>query len=253
MVNAMKKLKTIPDFNSYRTSLSRQVSRADICVRICTTGCRARGALEVRDALLEEVKRQGLAQKVEVRETGCHGFCAKAPVMAIDPQGLFYQQVSVEDVPDIVSRTLTNGELVERLLYHDEDGHAIPYPEHIPFYQGQTKNVLRNCGRIDPKNINHYITNGGYTALVKVLSSLEPDQVIETVGNAKLRGRGGAGFPTGTKWRFTRQAQGDLKYIICNADEGDPGAFMDRAVLEGDPHSVLEGMLIAAYAIGARA
>jgi len=248
----MKKLKTISEFNAYRTSLSRQASKADTCVRVCTTGCRAQGALEVRDALLKEIKAQGLAHKVEVRETGCHGLCAKAPVMTIDPEGIFYQQVGVEDVADIVSRTLAKGELVERLLYHDaENGNAIPYARDIPFYQGQTRNVLRNCGLIDPKNINHYIANGGYAALVKVLTDMSPDQVIETIGSAKLRGRGGAGFPTGTKWRFTRQAQGDLRYIICNADEGDPGAFMDRAVLEGDPHSVLEGMLIGAYAIGA--
>ena len=248
----MAKLETISQLDSYRDDITRRGDECETCVRICTTGCRAHGALEVRDALLEEINGRGLKNRVEIRETGCHGFCTKAPVMAVDPDGIFYQEVSVEDVPDIVSKTLMNGKLVQRLLYRD-NGSSISQAAMVPFYKSQTKNVLRNCGQIDPKNIRHYIARDGYAALAKMLSQMSPEQVIDTVVSAKLRGRGGAGFPTGQKWKFTRQAQSDAKYVICNADEGDPGAFMDRAVLEGDPHSVLEGMLIAAYAIGASA
>jgi len=248
----MEKLKTVSDLGSYRELLLRQSDQQKTCVRVCTTGCRAHGALEVRDALLAEIKSQGLEERVEIRDTGCHGFCAKAPVIGIDPGGVFYQEVAVDDVPDIVSLTLLKGELIERLLYHDgNNGSTISQTELIPFYRSQTRNVLRNCGQVDPKDIRHYIARDGYAALAKTLSEMSPEQVIEAVVASKLRGRGGAGFPAGTKWKFTRQAPGDSKYIICNADEGDPGAFMDRAVLEGDPHSILEGMLIASYAIGA--
>ncbi|MCK4963834.1 MAG: NAD(P)H-dependent oxidoreductase subunit E, partial [Dehalococcoidia bacterium] len=249
----MKALKSISELNSYRDLLLRQSGQQETCVRVCTTGCRAHGALEVRDALVAEIKSLGLEERVEVRDTGCHGFCARAPLIAIDPDEIFYQEVTVEDVPDIVSMTLMKGELVERLLYHDTNngGHTIPHAKRIPFYKSQTRNVLRNCGQIDPKNIRHYIARDGYAALANVLSGMSPEQVIETVSAAKLRGRGGAGFPTGSKWRFTRQAPSDSKYVICNADEGDPGAFMDRSIMEGDPHTVIEGMTIAAYAIGA--
>jgi NADH-quinone oxidoreductase subunit F len=251
----MGRLRSVSELDSYRDSLKAQADRPEMCVRVCTTGCRAHGALDVRDALLAEISARGLDGKVEVRETGCHGFCAKAPVMAVDPTDVFYQEVAVEDVPDIVSQTLMKGELVERLIYHDSRNgqQSIPRADDIPFYKSQTRRVLRNCGLIDPKKIEHYIERDGYAAIAKALSGMSPEEVIETVSAAKLRGRGGAGFPAGSKWRFTRQAPGDFKYIICNADEGDPGAFMDRAVLEGDPHSVIEGMLIAAYAIGAGA
>ena len=250
----MERLKSVLELSSYRDTLLRQGGQAETCVRVCTTGCRAHGALEVRDALLAEIKSQGLEEVVEIRDTGCHGFCAKAPVIGIDPDGIFYQEVGVEDIPDIVSKTLMKRELVERLLYHGgNNGSTISQTELIPFYKSQTRNVLRNCGQVDPKEIRHYIARDGYAALAKVLSGMSPEEVIETVETAKLRGRGGAGFPTGTKWKLTRQAVGDSKYIICNADEGDPGAFMDRAVLEGDPHSIIEGMLIASYAIGAGA
>jgi len=248
----MARLKSVADLDSYRNALLRRAGQPEKCVRICTTGCRAHGALEVRDAFQAEVKKLGLEERVEIRETGCHGFCAKAPVIGIDPEGISYNEVTVEDVPEIVSATLRDGKLVERLLYHNGDnGHRIAETRLIPFYKGQTRNVLRNCGQIDPKEISHYIARNGYAAVAKMLSGMSPERVIETISDAKLRGRGGAGFPTGTKWKLTRQSPGDSKYIICNADEGDPGAFMDRAVLEGDPHSVIEGMLIAAYAIGA--
>lgn len=246
----MERLAGIDELAAYREQLQPTGDSQRICVRVCMTGCRAYGAAEVKEALVQEVHRRGL--DVEVRETGCHGFCAMAPVMAIDPQGLFYQGVSPEFVPQIVEQTFIKGRPVPHLLYEDpRSGERIPLAKEIPFYKGQVRRVLANCGLIDPKRIDHYILQGGYGAFAKVLTSLSQGEVIETVKRAKLRGRGGAGFPTGVKWGLAREASGTPKYIVCNADEGDPGAFMDRAVLEGDPHAVLEGMLIAAYAIGA--
>ncbi len=241
------------ELEEYRRGLSRQKKKPRQCLRICMTGCRAYGAVEVKGALAQQVQMAGLEEEVEIRQTGCQGFCARAPVMVLDPFDIFYQQVSPEDAPDIVSRTLAEGKLVERLLYFDgKSGRILAHSKDIPFYAGQVRVVLENCGKIDPLNIDHYILNNGYAALERVLKEMTPDQVIDTVERSKLRGRGGAGFPTGRKWRLTRSSPGQEKYLICNADEGDPGAFMDRAVLEGDPHSVLEGMLIGAYAIGAQ-
>jgi NADH-quinone oxidoreductase subunit F len=174
-------------------------------------------------------------------------------VITIDPQDIFYQQFSPQDVPEIVSETLLAGRVVERLTYpHPATGERIAYTSQIPFYRGQTQNVLKNCGKIDPRSIEQYIARDGYSALAKALTSVKPGEVVEEVKKSGLRGRGGAGFPTGMKWGFVKASAGDVKYLVCNADEGDPGAFMDRAVLEGDPHSVIEGMLVAAYAIGAQ-
>lgn len=221
-------------------------------LRVCMTGCRAYGAMELKEALLEQVRSAGLENSVEIRETGCHGFCARAPVVAADPWGWFYQQVRPEQAPRIVEETLLGGRPVEELLYRDlQTGERFATVDRVPFYQGQSRKVLALCGLVDPKNIEHYLIHDGYMALAKVLSAMSPEEVIREVELSGLRGRGGAGFPTGRKWRITRDARGEPKYIICNADEGDPGAFMDRAVLEGDPHSVLEGMLIGAYAMGA--
>ena len=222
-------------------------------VRICLTGCRAYGAVQIRDAFKSELQKRNLEGEIEIVETGCHGFCARAPVIVIDPQGIFYQQLTPDDVPEIVSETLVKGNIIEKFVFADPaSGESIPIADDVPFYKKQTKIVLRNCGEIDPTNIFHYIARDGYAALVEVLSAMTPEEVIETVKASGVRGRGGAGFPTGLKWGFTRAAAGSPKYIVCNADEGDPGAFMDRGILEGDPHSVLEGMLIAAYAIGAQ-
>ncbi len=249
----MGKIRTVDELNSLRQSIIQETDPNKSCVRICMTGCRAYGAEEIRDAFNEEISRRGLEDKVEIRETGCHGFCARAPVIVIDPQDIFYQQLTAGDVADIVGKTLVKGDIVDRLVYVDPmTGEKIPFAHDVPFYKGQTKNVLRKCGIIDPTNPSHYIACDGYAALSKVLITMSPEQVIETVERSGLRGRGGAGFPTGRKWRLVRSAAGDTKYVVCNGDEGDPGAFMDRAVLEGDPHSVLEGMLIAAYAIGAK-
>ena len=249
----MEKLRNAEELQNLRNQLVAEMDRSKSCVRICMTGCRARGAEQVRDAFLEELEKESLGDEVEIRETGCQGFCARAPVAVVDPQGVFYQELTPEDVPEIVSQTLKEGRVVERLLYIDLlSSQRITYERKVPFYQGQLKNVLRNCGIIDPTRVSHYIARSGYSALEKVLTGMLPEEVISQVTESSLRGRGGAGFPTGRKWGFTRAAPGDVKYIVCNGDEGDPGAFMDRALLEGDPHSVVEGMLIAAYAIGAK-
>ena len=174
------------------------------------------------------------------------------PVMVIYPEGIFYCQVKPEDVPELVEETLVKGRVVERLTYKTTDEQAsVPFYEDIPFYHKQQRIILRNCGIIDPERIEEYIARGGYEGLATALTTMTPEQVIDEVKNAGLRGRGGAGFLTGLKWEFTQKAPGDIKYVVCNADEGDPGAFMDRSILEGDPLSVVEGMTIAAYAIGA--
>ena len=221
-------------------------------VLVCKgTGCVSGGSEEIYQALKREVESSGI-KGVKVDFTGCHGFCQQGPIIDIEPEGFFYAAVKVEDIPEIVHSHLVNGHPVERLFYHNPvTGEAIPYYRDITFYAKQQRIILRNCGHINPEKIEDYLAVGGYTALRKVLLEIAPEQIIDEVKRSGLRGRGGAGFPTGQKWEFCRQAAGKEKYLICNADEGDPGAFMDRSLLEGDPHSVLEGMLIAAYAIGA--
>jgi NADH-quinone oxidoreductase subunit F len=248
----MEKLHSIGQLEWFRNKIKAGRDRGKAEVHVCMTGCRAYGSADVLASLEEEIKRQGLTREVEVRSTGCHGFCAKAPVIAIEPMGIQYQEVSPEDASEVVTATLKNNRLVDRLAYRDPvTGKPIYYRNQIPFYEKQERRVLARCGRIDPARIEDYVAEGGYEALVKAISTMTPEQVIEEVKKAKLRGRGGAGFPTGLKWEFARRASGRPKYVICNADEGDPGAFMDRAMLEGDPHAVLEGMLIGAYAMGA--
>ena len=231
--------------------MTEPVYRANVLV--CSgTSCTASGSLSVLDALRQELNRRGLTDEIRVVETGCRGFCAMGPVMIIYPEGTFYCQVQSDDISDIVEETLVKGRVVERLTYKEPVTHqSVPHYADIPFYGKQIRLTLRNCGIIDPESIDEYIARGGYEALGKALSSMTPEGVIDEVKRSGLRGRGGAGFLTGLKWEFTAKARGDVKYLTCNADEGDPGAFMDRSVLEGDPHSVLEGMTIAAYAIGA--
>jgi len=249
---ATEKLTSIGQLEWLRNKILSDSARSRTEIHICMTGCRAYGAADVAEAIKEEVNKQGLSREVEVRATGCHGFCAKAPVIAIEPLGVQYQEVTPEDAPEIVSQTIRKNQLIERLAYEDPRTHQLIYHrDQIPFYKNQERRVLGNCGRIDPTRIEHYIAEGGYKALVKALSQMTPETVIEEILSAKLKGRGGAGFPTGLKWRFARQAENFPKYVICNADEGDPGAFMDRALLEGDPHAVLEGMLLGAFAMGA--
>jgi len=221
-------------------------------VFICTgTGCILSGADRVNAAFKEEFKKRKISE-IDIVQTGCHGFCQQGPIIVIQPEGIFYPMVSAENVARIVEEHLLGGKIIDDLLYKDPStGEKVPFYKDINFYKKQTRIVLRNCGQIDPEEIDNYIEHGGYEALKKVLSEMTPEEVVEEVKASCLRGRGGAGFPTGIKWDFARKASGDVKYLICNADEGDPGAFMDRSVLEGDPHSVLEGMMIAAYAIGA--
>ncbi len=222
-------------------------------ILVCTGGgCIASGALEVSAALREQLERHGLANEVRVIESGCLGPCAVGPVAAVYPDNVFYQGIRPDDAADIVEEHLLKGRVVERLVHTTPAGRTLPGLQEVPFFQKQVKIVLRNCGVIDPLKIEEYIARDGYRALGKVLTSMTPEEVIAEMKASGLRGRGGAGFLTGLKWEFTRKAPGDVKYILCNGDEGDPGAFMDRSVLEGDPHSVIEGMAIAAYAIGAQ-
>ena len=222
-------------------------------VLVCRgTGCTASGAPGVMKAFKDELAKKGLDREVMLVETGCHGMCEMGPVVVVYPEGAFYCRVTPEDVPEIVEEHLYKGRIVQRLLYTvPEDMEKVPYYKDIPFYSKQHRIVLSNCGYIDPEKIEEYIARDGYMALGKALLEMTPEEVLEEVKRSGLRGRGGAGFPTGLKWEFARKASGDKKYVICNADEGDPGAFMDRSTLEGDPHSVIEGMAIGAYAIGA--
>lgn len=216
------------------------------------TGCKSAGSAEVIEAFKREVAKKGLEDEVAVVQTGCHGFCEHGPLVIVYPEGTFYCQVTAADVPEIVETHLYKGRIVERLLYREPITHeSVPKYSEIGFYKKQERRVLANCGAINPEDINEYIAVGGYEGLMKALTTMTREEVVEEVKKSGLRGRGGAGFPTGLKWGFCKASLGKKKYIICNADEGDPGAFMDRSVLEGDPHKILEGMAIGAYAIGA--
>jgi NADH:ubiquinone oxidoreductase subunit F (NADH-binding)/(2Fe-2S) ferredoxin/NAD-dependent dihydropyrimidine dehydrogenase PreA subunit len=222
-------------------------------VAVCGgTGCRAQGATRVFEALCAETEARGAEASVGMRVTGCHGFCERGPLVLLLPEGILYQRVQVADVAEIVDKTLLGGEVLERLLCEDPaTGLRYSKEAEIPFYRHQQRIVLRDTGQIDPASIDDYIAVGGYSALVRALE-MGPEAVLEEVKRSGLRGRGGAGFPAGRKWEACRDSSGDLKYVVCNADEGDPGAFMDRSILEGNPHSVLEGMTIGALAMGAR-
>ena len=217
------------------------------------TGCTSSGSQQIIQTLKEELKKNRLQNEVAVVKTGCHGLCAEGPVMIVYPEAVFYSKVRPEDVEEIVSEHLLKGRIVERLVYHEAQApEGIKSLNETTFYKKQHRIALRNCGVINPESIDEYIGTGGYEALGKVLTEMTPDEVIQTILDSGLRGRGGAGFPTGLKWRFASGNRGNVqKYVCCNADEGDPGAFMDRSVLEGDPHVVLEAMAIAGYAIGA--
>ena len=217
------------------------------------TGCTSSGSQQIIQTLKDELKKNRLQNEVAVVKTGCHGLCAEGPVMIVYPEAVFYSKVRPEDVEEIVSEHLLKGRIVERLVYHEAQApEGIKSLNETTFYKKQHRIALRNCGVINPESIDEYIGTGGYEALGKVLTEMTPDEVIQTILDSGLRGRGGAGFPTGLKWRFASGNRGNVqKYVCCNADEGDPGAFMDRSVLEGDPHVVLEAMAIAGYAIGA--
>ncbi len=225
-------------------------TRISVC---CGTGCRVYGSIKVLEAFGTELDRRHLGSEIDVVSTGCHGFCEKGPVVALKPSGIFYQRVGVDDVPEIISETALNGTVIDRLTYTDPTtGQKAVCERDVPFYQKQRRVVLDLNGDIDPTKIEDYISSGGYSALSKVLNGLAPEHIIDEISNSGLKGRGGAGFPTGLKWKLCREAKGETKYVICNADEGDPGAYMDRSIMEGNPHRVLEGMIIGARAIGAR-
>ncbi|MBS5956717.1 MULTISPECIES: NADH-quinone oxidoreductase subunit NuoF [Clostridia] len=216
------------------------------------TGCTSSGSQQIMARLEDELGKQGLSEEVSVVQTGCHGLCALGPIMIVYPDASFYAMVKEEDIPEIVSEHLLKGRPVERLLYEETvTPSGIKALSDTDFYKKQHRIALRNCGVINPEVIEEYIGTGGYQALGKVLTEMTPDEVIQELLDSGLRGRGGAGFPTGLKWKLAKQNDADQKYVCCNADEGDPGAFMDRSVLEGDPHALLEAMTIAGYAIGA--
>ena len=250
------RFETSEALNKFRTELlekkqSEENGRKVVILPTGTCGL-AHGAQGVIDEFKKLVDEMGVADKVVLRITGCVGFCEVEPIVIIDPDGIFYQRVKPSDVKDILEKTILNGEIVERLTHKDpQTGSSIPYQKDIPFYRKQLKLVSGNNKYINPFSIDDYIAIGGYSSLQKALFGMGPDSVIDEVTSSGLRGRGGGGFPTGVKWKSARKADGDIKYVLCNADEGDPGAYMDRNVLEGNPHSVIEGMIIGAYAIGA--
>jgi NADH:ubiquinone oxidoreductase subunit F (NADH-binding)/(2Fe-2S) ferredoxin/NAD-dependent dihydropyrimidine dehydrogenase PreA subunit len=244
------KLRSVKDIEQLRANLAAESARFEMRILICMTGCRALGAQDVAEAFRQQLKTNSLDHKVTVVEVGCIGLCARAPVVVIEPLAFFYGGVKPEDVNEIIEKTLIGGTAIQRLAWNDK-GKSIARTQDVPFYAKQSRVVLGNCGRIDPTQITQALEQGAYHAAIKTLTECTPEHVIQQVLDSGLRGRGGAGFPSGLKWKFCRQAPGQTKYLICNADEGDPGAFMDRALLEGDPHRVIEGMIIAAYAIGA--
>ncbi len=224
------------------------------CVTVCAgTGCCASGALEVKAALDEEIIKQGADVNVDIKITGCRGFCEQGPLVAVLPSKIFYAKVKQTDAAQIISKTILKGEVIDKLLYKDPvTGEKIIHENDIPFYKEQHRILLHDSGSIDPTSFEDYLIVGGYKALAKALLTMQPDEIIDEVKNAGLGGRGGAGFPTGRKWELCRQSPGTEKYVIINADEGDPGAFQDRSLIEANPHSVLEGFIIGAFAIGAQ-
>lgn len=215
------------------------------------TGCSKEGAMDIANTIKNELKKHHMENEIEVVRTGCLGFCELGPIVIVYPEGTFYSKVNVKDIPEIVEEQLVNGRVVKRLAYFESlDDYAVRSLNNVGFYKKQLRIALKNCGVIDPENIDDYLALDGYKALEKVLTSMKPEEVVELIKKAGLRGRGGGGFPTGIKWESAAKSVSEEKYVICNADEGDPGAFMDRSVLEGDPHALLEAMIIAGYAIG---
>lgn len=254
MSGCLNRLETPEDVGRLRRQRCAEYEKWEKHIQLCAgTGCRAFGSLRLREALEEELEHHNLTDKVALTTVGCRGFCERGPLMIIRPEGILYCSLKPEDAHRIVTQTLEEGRVIEELCYRDPaTGQTIPHINEIPFYKYQRRNILRFNGVISPFDIGDYIRVGGYEALAKVLNGMSPEEVIEEISKSGLRGRGGAGFPTGLKWKLTRKAPADTKYVICNGDEGDPGAFMDRSVLEGNPHSVIEGLLIAGYAIGAQ-
>ena len=249
----MTKINSPIELDKFRKEILSKRDSKKQCITLCTgSACNASGSEEVGKSIEDEIKKQGLSDKVEIRKTGCHGFCERGPIIVNHPDETTYLQIESKDVPEIISQTIKEKKIIDRLLYiNPETNNKIVHESEIPFYKYQERLVFGSNGSIDPKSIDDYLAIGGYSAISKMFSGMTPIEVLEEVKKSKLRGRGGGGFPTGIKWEGSRNAPEKTKYVIVNADEGDPGAYMDRALLEGNPHSVLEGLIIGAYAIGA--
>ncbi len=248
------KFNSTKDFQIYTTKLKESnKSKEKITITVCSgTGCQAHGSSEVISALKDKITSKNLSQKVELKATGCHGFCERGPLFVIHPQGVFYERVKVDMLDEILDETIINGKVIEKFLYKDPSTKdKITLEKDIRFYSLQERILLKNNSFIEPDKIDDYFLVDGYTALCKVLQNMSPTHIIDEIKKSGLRGRGGGGFPTGVKWESSQKIKSNKKYIICNADEGDPGAYMDRSLLEGNPHLVIEGMLIGAYAVGA--
>jgi len=246
-------IKNFSDLKQIKEDIVKKTKKREQLITVCGgTGCHASGCKKVINAFKREIKKKGIEDKVEFKVTGCHGFCERGPLVVIHPKGIFYQKVQSRDVEEILTDTVLAGKIIDRLLYIDPlTGKKIKYEKDVMFYRKQHRIIFSKNGLIDPHKIEDYFSIGGYESAGKALCNMHPDKIIDEIKESGLRGRGGAGFPTGFKWEFCRKAKGNKKYIICNADEGDPGAYMDRSLLEGNPHSILEGMIIGAYAIGA--
>ena len=248
----MKRLKSATELERFRREILAARDPHKPCVTICSgTGCHAYGCERVSQAFVRELERRGLNEKVDLRRTGCHGYCERGTIVVIFPEEVCYLRVQPEDIPEIVTTTLIEKKLVDRLLYQDEEGEKIIHEGEIPFYKYQERAIFGSNRFLDPRSIDDYLASGGYSALAKSLYEMQPEEIIDEIKRSGLRGRGGGGFPTGIKWESCRNAPSSdgIRYIICNADEGDPGAYMDRSLLEGNPHSIIEGMIIGAYAI----
>ena len=251
------------EIKNYRDKFLKELERQKKKIYVCGgTGCVAGGSMEIFHKIQELIEARGLkcevileedgcGETVGLKKSGCHGFCEMGPVLRIEPAKLFYLKVKLEDCEEIVEKSIIGDEVVERLIYNEE-GKTYPVQEEIPFYKHQTRTVLEDCGQIDAESINEYIAYGGYSALEKCLFDITRDDIVKTIYDSNLRGRGGGGFPAGRKWQQVKNQKAEIKYVVCNGDEGDPGAFMDRSIMEGDPHKLLEGMMIAGYAAGAK-
>ena len=257
------KIKTRQELEAKRAEYAASLKTQKKQILICAgTGCVAGGSLNIYARLQEILKERGIKcslvlekepheESVGLKKSGCHGFCEMGPLLRIEPAGLLYIKVKVEDCEEIIEESIINDRVIERLVYHDQEGKAYEKQEEIPFYKQQTRVALEDCGRINAESIKEYIAVGGYSAVAKALFDMTPQQIVDEISEASLRGRGGGGFPTGRKWAQVLAQDSEIKYVVCNGDEGDPGAFMDRSMMEGDPHRVIEGMLIAGIATGA--
>jgi len=248
----MSRINSLAELEEFRKGILSKRDPNKPCITLCSgSACHASGSEEVAAIIEEELEKQGLSSSVDFRKTGCHGFCERGPIIVIHPEEICYLQIEPKDVPEIISQTIKEKKVIERLLYTDPGANEkIIHESEIPFYKYQERLVFGSNGNIDPKRIDDYLAIGGYSALAKVLFRMTSEEVLSEVKKSNLRGRGGGGFPAGSKWEGSRNALGEIKYVIVNADEGDPGAYMDRALLEGNPHSVLEGLTIGAYVIG---